>query len=132
VSPYIRLELGPPSPKIDVRAAGVPSRSHLARARSVGRPLDDAGRLGPSGRGPSEAAAREVREESGIVCTPRKLIAVLDRNKHPHGPFNQSRQFQLRANGDGSKNLRLALPNPAKRPEPPPPKPPELPRAFSS
>jgi hypothetical protein len=34
----------------------------------------------------------------------------------------------LRPNGDGSKNLRLALPNPAKRPEPPPPKPPELPR----
>lgn len=31
-----------------------------------------------------------------------------------------------RANGDGSKNLRLALPNPAKRPEPPRPKPPEL------
>ena len=33
-----------------------------------------------------------------------------------------------RPNGDGSKNLRLALPNPTKRPEPPPPKPPELPR----
>jgi hypothetical protein len=33
----------------------------------------------------------------------------------------------LRPNGDGSKNLRLVVPNPAKRPEPPPPKPPELP-----
>jgi hypothetical protein len=34
----------------------------------------------------------------------------------------------LRPNGDGSKNLRLVVPNPAKRLEPPPPKPPELPR----
>jgi hypothetical protein len=33
-----------------------------------------------------------------------------------------------RPNGDGSKNLRLVVPNPAKRPEPPPLKPPELPR----
>ena len=37
--------------------------------------------------------------------------------------------FQLwRPSGDGSKNLRLVVPNPAKRPEPPPPKVPETPR----
>jgi hypothetical protein len=31
-------------------------------------------------------------------------------------------------NGDGSKNLRLVVPNPAKRPIPPPPKPRETPK----
>ena len=34
-----------------------------------------------------EAAAREVKEESGIICVPRKLFAVVDRNKHAHGPL---------------------------------------------
>jgi Hydrolase of X-linked nucleoside diphosphate N terminal len=28
-----------------------------------------------------------ARLESGIVCVPRKLFAVVDRNKHPHGPL---------------------------------------------
>lgn len=36
-----------------------------------------------------------------------------------------------RPNSDGSKNLRLVVPNPAKRPEPPPPKPFEVPRIVA-
>jgi len=37
------------------------------------------------------------------------------------------RERSERPSGDGSKNLRLVVSNPAKRPEPPAPKPPELP-----
>jgi ADP-ribose pyrophosphatase YjhB (NUDIX family) len=30
---------------------------------------------------------REVREESGFTAKATKLVALLDRNRHPHPPF---------------------------------------------
>ncbi len=36
---------------------------------------------------PSEAVVREVYEESGYRTRATKLLAVLDRNKHPHTPM---------------------------------------------
>lgn len=36
------------------------------------------------GESPSEAVEREVREESGYEVRATKLLAVYDRNKHPH------------------------------------------------
>jgi ADP-ribose pyrophosphatase YjhB (NUDIX family) len=47
---------------------------------------------------PSEAVAREVREESGFEVRAIKLAAVWDRTRHPHGvvqPFNVWRLFFL-------------------------------------
>ena len=35
----------------------------------------------------AENAVKEIYEESGYCTRPVKLLAVYDRNKHPHGPF---------------------------------------------
>jgi len=79
------LELGPPSPKLDVRAAVFQNdRILLVREASDGLWTLPGGWV-DLGDTPAGAAAREVREESGLTCTPRKLIALLDRNQHPHG-----------------------------------------------
>lgn len=87
VQEALRLELGPPSPKLDVRAAVFRAdRILLVREASDGLWTMPGGWV-DLGDAPGDAAAREVLEESGIVCTPRKLIAVLDRSKHPHGPL---------------------------------------------
>ena len=85
VTQVLRLETGPPSPKLDVRAA-VFRNDRILLVREAGDGLwTMPGGWVDLGDTPGDAAAREVREESGLICTPRKLIAVLDRNKHPHG-----------------------------------------------
>lgn len=87
VKDALRLELGPPSPKLDVRAAVFrDDRVLLVREVSDGLWTLPGGWV-DLGDAPGDAAAREVLEESGIVCIPRKLIAVFDRSKHPHGPL---------------------------------------------
>lgn len=87
VSEALRLELGPPSPKLDVRAAVFEGdRILLVREASDGLWTLPGGWV-DLGDAPGAAAAREVREESGLICAPRKLFAVLDRNRHPHGPL---------------------------------------------
>ncbi|MFW5709939.1 MAG: NUDIX hydrolase [Bacteroidota bacterium] len=35
---------------------------------------------------PFEIAAKEVEEEAGIIVKPVRLLAVLDKNRHPHPP----------------------------------------------
>jgi len=83
----LRLENGPPSPKLDVRAAVFRGDEILlVREASDGLWTLPGGWV-DLGESPAEAAAREVKEESGFDCVPRKLFAVLDRNKHPHGPL---------------------------------------------
>ena len=39
------------------------------------------------GASPSENVVREIREETGFEARAVKLLAVYDRNKHPHAPF---------------------------------------------
>lgn len=83
----LRLETGPPSPKLDVRAAVFRGDEILlVREASDGLWTLPGGWV-DLGESPAEAAAREVKEESGFDCVPRKLFAVVDRNKHPHGPL---------------------------------------------
>lgn len=38
------------------------------------------------GLSPSENVVKEIKEESGFDVIPLKLLAVLDKNKHPHPP----------------------------------------------
>jgi ADP-ribose pyrophosphatase YjhB (NUDIX family) len=48
--------------------------------------------------GPSEAVARELREEAGLTVEVDKLVAVLDRDKQghrPHLPFHVHKLFFL-------------------------------------
>lgn len=86
VDEYFRQEAGYATPKIDVR--GVIFRDGkllLVRERS------DGGWTLPGGwadvlDSPRSAVEREIREESGYDTRSRKILAVFDRNRHPHPP----------------------------------------------
>jgi ADP-ribose pyrophosphatase YjhB (NUDIX family) len=43
--------------------------------------------LGGRGRAPTEAAVREVREESGYHVRAAKLVALYERDRHGHPPI---------------------------------------------
>ena len=87
VAAALRVETGPPSPKLDVRAAVFQDNAILLVREAADGQWTLPGGWIDLGESPAEAAAREVKEESGIICVPRKLFAVVDRNKHPHGPL---------------------------------------------
>lgn len=83
---YWQGESGYVTPKVDVRGGVFDGeRVLLVRERSDGRwtlpggwvDLNDA---------PSEAVAREIREESGYEARAVKLAALVDKNRHPHPP----------------------------------------------
>jgi ADP-ribose pyrophosphatase YjhB (NUDIX family) len=86
IDAFFAQEAGYATPKIDVR--GVVFRDGellLVRERS------DGGWTLPGGwadvlDSPSSATEREVHEESGYRVRATKLLAVFDRNKHPHPP----------------------------------------------
>lgn len=67
-----------------------------------------------------EKQKRKRGAQAGHQGTHRELV--------PEVRSASSSTSSSRPNGDGSKNLRLVVSNPAKRPEPPPPKPAEVPR----
>ncbi len=86
IDAYLSQEAGYATPKIDVRgvvfAAG---ELLLVRERS------DGGWTLPGGwadvlDSPSSAVEREIREESGYETRTTKVLAVFDRNRHPHPP----------------------------------------------
>jgi ADP-ribose pyrophosphatase YjhB (NUDIX family) len=81
------LETGPATPKVDVRAAVFEDDRILL----VKEP-DEAGWSVPGGwadvgESPSEAAARETREESGYSVRPVRLLAAYDRDRRGHPPM---------------------------------------------
>jgi ADP-ribose pyrophosphatase YjhB (NUDIX family) len=80
-------ETGYATPKIDVR--GVVFRDDallLVKEREDGRWTLPGG-WADVNESPSEAVVREVFEESGYRTRATKLLAVLDRAKHPHLPL---------------------------------------------
>jgi ADP-ribose pyrophosphatase YjhB (NUDIX family) len=87
VEATLKLEAGPPTPKLDVRAA-VFQGDAILLVREAGDGLWSL----PGGwmdidESPARAAERETKEESGYDCRATKLIAVWDRNRHPHPPM---------------------------------------------
>jgi len=81
------LDTGPATPKIDVRGAAFKDdRILLVRERSDGLWTLPGG-WAEVQESASEAADREVREESGFTVRSRKLVAVLDRDRHEHPPI---------------------------------------------
>ena len=84
VEQSLKLESGPPSPKLDVRAAVFRGDGILmVREASDGLWSLPGGWI-DVGESPAQAAVREVKEETGLECTARKLFAVVDRNRHAH------------------------------------------------
>src|SRR5215469_4570015 len=91
-------QIGYATPKVDVRGAVIEDGRIL-----LVREIADFGRWAiPGGwadvnRSPSECVIREVREETGLEVTVRKLAAVYDRARqgHPPHPFHVYRLFFL-------------------------------------
>jgi ADP-ribose pyrophosphatase YjhB (NUDIX family) len=80
-------EEGHATPKVDVRAVVFRDDAILlVRERSEGLWTLPGG-WADIGESPGEAVAREAFEESGYRVRAVKLLAVYDRNKHPHPPF---------------------------------------------
>lgn len=81
-------QAGHATPKVDVRAAVFQDNRILL----VQEKLDHfrwtlPGGWADPGESPSTAVAREVLEESGYRVRAAKLVAVYDRNRHPHPPY---------------------------------------------
>lgn len=80
-------QAGHATPKVDVRAAVFRADGVLlVRERSDGR-WSLPGGWADVGESAAESAAREVWEESGYLVRPVRLLALLDRAKHPHPPL---------------------------------------------
>lgn len=79
-------ETGYPTPKVDVRAAIFKNDQLLL----VKEKSDDAwalpGGFCEIGSSAAENVKKEVKEESGLMVEPSRLLAVLDKNKHDHPP----------------------------------------------
>jgi ADP-ribose pyrophosphatase YjhB (NUDIX family) len=77
-------EHGYATPKVDVRGGVFDGdRVLLVRERSDGRWTLPGGWVDVNDA-PSEAVAREIREESGYHARAVKLAALVDKNRHPH------------------------------------------------
>ena len=79
-------EIGYQTPKVDVR--GVVFKNH--QILLVKENEDDKwalpGGFCDIGLSPSENVVKEIKEESGYDVMPIRLLALLDKNKHPHPP----------------------------------------------
>lgn len=74
------------TPKVDVRAVVIrDNRLLLVKETEDGRWTLPGGWADVC-ETPGTAVAREVREEAGYDVQVKKLLAVLDRSKHPHAP----------------------------------------------
>lgn len=80
-------EVGYATPKIDVRGVVFQDNTILlVKEREDGCWTLPGGWI-DVGESPSESVEREVYEESGFQTRAVKLLAVYDRNKHPHTPM---------------------------------------------
>jgi ADP-ribose pyrophosphatase YjhB (NUDIX family) len=84
---FFSREAGHATPKVDVRA-GVFKDDRILLVREI----SDGGWTLPGGwadvgDSPSSAAVREVKEESGYDVKAVKVVAAIDRDRHPHPPI---------------------------------------------
>jgi ADP-ribose pyrophosphatase YjhB (NUDIX family) len=108
ITAMFRQETGPATPKIDVRAAVISeNKILLVKERGDGWTLPG-GWVDP-GESPSEAAARETKEESGYDVDAIRIIAIYDRDRqgHPPCPFHVYKLIFLCALAGGSAKTSL-------------------------
>lgn len=80
-------ECGYQTPKVDVRGVVLQdNKLLLVREKSDGG-WSLPGGWADIGLSAKEIVVKEVKEESGYEVEPVKLLAILDRNKHPHPPL---------------------------------------------
>jgi ADP-ribose pyrophosphatase YjhB (NUDIX family) len=91
----LQSQTGYATPKVDVRGAVIRKDSILlVRERQDGGWTLPGG-WADTGETPSQAAAREVWEESGFRVRPVRLIAAWDRTLHGHVPPHPFRIYKL-------------------------------------
>ena len=81
-------EDGYPTPKVDVRAVLLREGPEvlLVREKLDGGRWTLPGGWADIGYSPFENAAKEVREETGLLAKPVRLLALFDKRKHAHPP----------------------------------------------
>ncbi|MRG85917.1 NUDIX hydrolase [Salinibacillus xinjiangensis] len=86
VDELFSVETGYPTPKMDVRGA-VFQNNQVLLVKEMNEDLWSLpGGFCEIGLSPGENIVKEIKEESGFEVTPVKLLAALDKNKHPHPP----------------------------------------------
>ncbi len=91
----LRAEPGYVTPKVDVRAVVFDGAGRLLLVQEVvDRRWSLPGGWADVGESPGEVVTREVREEAGLEVRPVKLLAVLDKRRHPH-PLQLSSVYKL-------------------------------------
>jgi ADP-ribose pyrophosphatase YjhB (NUDIX family) len=88
-------QTGYATPKVDVRGAVIRGDSILLVRETQDGGWTLPGGWADTGETPSQAAAREVLEESGFRVRPARLIAVWDRTLHGHVPPHPFRIYKL-------------------------------------
>jgi len=87
VRDFFAREEGYATPKVDVRGVVFREGTLLfVKEPDEGR-WSLPGGWADVGESPSEAVVREVLEEAGYTTRAVKLLALYDRNKHPHPPY---------------------------------------------
>ncbi|UUX32759.1 NUDIX hydrolase [Fundicoccus culcitae] len=91
VDPTVIRELfasdtGYATPKVDVRGVVFQDRRILLVKETADGKWSVPGGWADVGYSASEVVVKEVQEESGFVVVPRRVIAVMDRARHPHPP----------------------------------------------
>jgi ADP-ribose pyrophosphatase YjhB (NUDIX family) len=79
-------EKGYQTPKVDVRGVLFRGDKILMVKETIDGKWSIPGGWADVGLSPSEAVRKEVLEESGLIITPVKLLAVLDKKCHNHPP----------------------------------------------
>lgn len=79
-------EVGYATPKVDVRGVVFQDDSVLLVQEAMDGKWTLPGGWADVKLSPGENAAKEVREESGYEVRPERLLAIYDRDKHPHPP----------------------------------------------
>ncbi len=79
-------EIGYQTPKVDVRGVVFKDEQILMVKEKKDDKWALPGGFCDVGLSPSENVVKEIKEESGYDVIPIRLLAVLDKNKHPHPP----------------------------------------------
>lgn len=79
-------ETGYQTPKVDVRGVVFKNNEILMVKENIDHKWAIPGGFCDIGLSPSENIIKEIKEESGYDVMPVRLLALLDKNKHPHPP----------------------------------------------
>ncbi|MFJ7666177.1 NUDIX hydrolase [Lysinibacillus sp. NPDC097195] len=79
-------ETGYQTPKVDVRGVVFKNQRLLMVKETIDDKWALPGGFCDIGLSPAENVVKEVKEESGFDVMPVRILALLDKNKHPHPP----------------------------------------------